>query len=536
MHELSNLLLIDIMAAAEPIQGLSFFSTDGGLREPRAAGQNKPPTMARSNVKKDADLFIEQLRARWPHECNAIFAPWDIRWFFDEYDFYKYGGQFLYENVLMTMTKQNEENLIRWSQVWSDGHKSHFHLIMDLGVDKVFHEDDHVKYGKAFLQKALEHMRAAYQRALNGELIEANMRQSLHPSFFYCPECRSHFVSDTMLAIPYAPSNEFLPRIPSIRTDPVQFIGQRRGASGFIPNTPFLGPPMQVQWAPTSQLHGHVPYPGVGAFIPVRTFDGALPDRELLNALPVPPGALFDPHSDSVSRVVSGNRHQHRPSSLANNFNTSHRVGNDYRDLGLDFNTTNRGRKDSAGRGRGYKTGNTSRKSSMSFNDNDGRRQADGSGSMVRRKLDRRPTLDFIRDESELGSANLHSSSQITPKCKPSGGQANRPADIFVPGKDAINTARADNKVPPYHSPLPVELPSGLRVTPDSIGDDVSHVVRLFAGGLSSSIHEWEIESAYRNLPGFDSVSIIHKQDNHSPGKRRFVFIVYVDCDVTRVY
>jgi len=103
------------------IQGISFFSTNGGKTKPRAVPDPKPPVIVRSNCQRDTKDFIAKLRKEWPIVCRSIFAEsevsktWDIRWFFDKYDFHVQGGEFLY-NVILTIMHENEADVVGWSR------------------------------------------------------------------------------------------------------------------------------------------------------------------------------------------------------------------------------------------------------------------------------------------------------------------------------------------------------------------------------------------------------------------------------------
>ena len=150
---------------------LAFFSTDGGKRPPRAAAPSDIISIVRSDPRTDAKHFVERLRAKWPHVCLGVFAPWQIHWFFDQHDFYQQGGRFLYDEVLGLMQKQNEDTLVPFCKEWSEYNKTNFHKVSELPVDQLFHEADHRRYGPGFLQKAKEWMMAALDRAW---LIEKN--------------------------------------------------------------------------------------------------------------------------------------------------------------------------------------------------------------------------------------------------------------------------------------------------------------------------------------------------------------------------
>lgn len=148
---------------------LAFFSTRGGRSAPRRAHRPRPSLVARSDATKDTQHMIEDLRKNYRHVCYSIFPGWDIRWFFDEYDFEFLGGQFLY-NVLYTIMEQNIQNVEIMARRWSEtNHRSfqEFAAIFsgDFPVERAFHKEDIDEHGIPFLQQVLRLMSTAYARA-----------------------------------------------------------------------------------------------------------------------------------------------------------------------------------------------------------------------------------------------------------------------------------------------------------------------------------------------------------------------------------
>lgn len=148
---------------------IAYFSTDGGRVPPRSASPYDVPAIVRSQPIADADQLIRSLRAKWPHICSSIFAPWKIYWFFDEYDFHQQGGRFLYDLVLGRMQKENEALLVDFCQRYSECNKEHFHYVKFMPAEKLFHQDDQNKYGVSFLGRAKEYMCTAFDRAVQAE-------------------------------------------------------------------------------------------------------------------------------------------------------------------------------------------------------------------------------------------------------------------------------------------------------------------------------------------------------------------------------
>ncbi len=175
------------------IQGISFFSTNGGETKPRAVPDPRPPVIVRSNSQRDTKDFIAKLRKEWPIVCRSIFAEsevsktWDIRWFFDEYDFHVQGGQFLY-NVILTIMHENEADVVGWSRDWTEKNQNLVPYIMTDHASTLtfFHKQDHDKHGETFIRKALEYMRSAFVRACVEERSQAEVPahvqgKELHP-------------------------------------------------------------------------------------------------------------------------------------------------------------------------------------------------------------------------------------------------------------------------------------------------------------------------------------------------------------------
>ena len=159
---------------------VALFSTNGGERQPRSATASDFEVVARSDPAADAQQIISELRAKWPHVCNNIFAPWDISWFFDEHDFFQQGGRFLYEDVLGRMQKENEKFLIFLCQEWTECNKSHFRAPTYVPVEQLFHQRDLDRYGRDFLERAKKHMCEVMDKTA---LIESQKAAQIPPSY-----------------------------------------------------------------------------------------------------------------------------------------------------------------------------------------------------------------------------------------------------------------------------------------------------------------------------------------------------------------
>lgn len=153
---------------------IAFFSTDGRRFSPRSVDPlNLPVPIIRSDEKVDMDKMIKRLRARWPHQCNGIFArssqdhqQWHLHWFFDEYDFYVLGGKFLYD-LLCKMQRQNECAVRDFVTSWS---KTNEHTWSSINFDHMTVQDtfsnlDKSRLGEEFLETCLRHIKSKYYGA-----------------------------------------------------------------------------------------------------------------------------------------------------------------------------------------------------------------------------------------------------------------------------------------------------------------------------------------------------------------------------------
>lgn len=361
-------------------QGPSFFSTNGCRYPPRFADHDSP-VIAHSNPQHDLDLLVGDLRKNWPHVCNAIFAPWDIRSFFDEYDFVRLGGQFLYM-VIQTIENQNLIALDRFTKSWSENNQTGFTVLGDSActVDIAFSAADHKNCGRWFLEKALERMKDAYHRAASMEnvahaakinadaqsnsLIQQQARDT-HP-FSPNQNPKSSSSSDTnpwatqdlgsnptprqKVMLQPTPAPEDLPRL---FQPPVASLSYRPGTafnpSEIQPNLqrPFFPPNMN----PTFQQQILLP----ASVEPVR---GWLPYSDAPIMAPVP-NIPFE--HQNIAQYFP---HQGPPpSSQQEQYNRQRGHSNN----SVDFEERFRGqggrhRKSSTGRGRGYYSSNSSRK------------------------------------------------------------------------------------------------------------------------------------------------------------------------------
>jgi len=169
---------------------LAFFSTNGGRRPFRTLGNPKPPVLCRSNREKDVKNYAAQLRKLQPHFCNSIFemsrtgTHFEPRWFFDEHDFHVQGGRFLYD-VIATLIAENQTELTSFCQRWSEANKENAGvaqlLFREKGNEFYFHTEDLETLGEYFLDRALAHMRKAYELA-QAEHVRQLQSSSNHES------------------------------------------------------------------------------------------------------------------------------------------------------------------------------------------------------------------------------------------------------------------------------------------------------------------------------------------------------------------
>ena len=152
---------------------LAYFSTGGGEREPRPASVPRDSVIVRSNFEKDVQDYCTRLRIEHPKACYTVFAGWDIRWYFDEYDFERQGGRFLY-TVLMTLMEENGKRVVEFCQQWAEKNQSTFPDWADpaFTVNKLFHAHDYEEYGPAFLGFARECLLDCYRKAREERLSE----------------------------------------------------------------------------------------------------------------------------------------------------------------------------------------------------------------------------------------------------------------------------------------------------------------------------------------------------------------------------
>lgn len=154
-----------------PVQGIAYFSTDGGARPPRAASWPRGPVVARSRFDQDVTKHIQYLRQRFPIICNAIFPGYDIRWYFDEHDWHLMGGKFLW-TVLDEMRKENEAQLLMVARDWIaanidnpafPGPAKH---ILNAPVNALFSPSQMRACGVPFLEYLRNHMIPQYEDAV----------------------------------------------------------------------------------------------------------------------------------------------------------------------------------------------------------------------------------------------------------------------------------------------------------------------------------------------------------------------------------
>ena len=156
------------------IQGPSLFSTNNGQREPRPAPIPRDAVIVRSDLNADAREFCEKLRLESPKICLKVFAPFDIRTFFDEYDFERLGGEFLYETLIL-LWKENGKRVVDFCQNWALKNEEAFHHWFDgkCDVETLFAKADQEEYGYDFLDKALMCMKECYEAAGEQRVTES---------------------------------------------------------------------------------------------------------------------------------------------------------------------------------------------------------------------------------------------------------------------------------------------------------------------------------------------------------------------------
>jgi len=150
-----------------PIQGPALFSIFlNGEREPRAAPFPRDAVVARSDLNAEARAYCEKLRVEAPKICFKVFAPFDIRTFFDEYDFERLGGEFLYETLIL-LWKENGKRVVDFCQNWAMKNEEAFHQWFEgtVSVGKLFATQDQEEYGYEFLDNALMCMKECYDAA-----------------------------------------------------------------------------------------------------------------------------------------------------------------------------------------------------------------------------------------------------------------------------------------------------------------------------------------------------------------------------------
>lgn len=159
------------------IQGPAVFSTANGAKPYRCLDHSDatekrswPPVIARSDFHGDVQKYKEDLTKAFPIEALGVFAPWDPRDYFDEYDWHRLGGEFCY-TVLERLQQRNEAELVKFCNGWHETNPSHIeHEALgasNMDVITLFHKDDRTKYGDLFLNKCLEYMRGAYFQMLS---------------------------------------------------------------------------------------------------------------------------------------------------------------------------------------------------------------------------------------------------------------------------------------------------------------------------------------------------------------------------------
>ena len=521
-------------AAERPvIQGRAYFSTDGGRFPPRQFVGSKPPSLVRSNLKKDQANLIHHLRSKWPHICLAIVPGWDIRDFWDEYDFHTQGGKFLYDTI-MVMMHENDNLLRSFCIEWSHYNQANFSVIIsDIGVQQLFHETDHAKYGVHFLSRALSHMRDAYTRAAAEERQKANVPKQ--PTQFLSssdPDEATQFRSVDRPMIRWTPHGIISTphRYNHLSDPPAPLTSQHAAPPTVIPQTV-----VQLGMAPTAP--GFTPYPGLG--VP--------------NIRP-PPGFTNIPSFEQQLPFAGG-----VPRTLRDTFVQPHEFPNQYPFNGREgsqswrrksdsmgeqlqavppseFNGSNRGRRSSISRGRGRRMSDT-RRPSLSYPNEDNAQAKPGSSWTPRGGGDswnskgRRSTMDRVADQQRgLPAPAEHAEPDKPPASKEPGApgitasvnakvqrieppfrskeSTNDHKPKADPGKALKQDPESDERVPGPVSgskllnPADIESIESRRmlVTRDFIGEDVTEILDLFVKNVPESTSRDEIAAAFNPI------------------------------------
>jgi len=170
----------------QPPKILAYFSTDGGKHEPRPASSPRDPVIVRSNFEKDVQDYCTRLRKEYPKACYSIFPQWDIRWYFDEYDFERQGGLFLY-TVLMTLMEENGKRVVTFCQEFAEKNRATFPDWAERALTPIqlFHERDYDEFGPQFMHYARDCLVESYEKA-RAERLSAVNRSKHHSRCLWC--------------------------------------------------------------------------------------------------------------------------------------------------------------------------------------------------------------------------------------------------------------------------------------------------------------------------------------------------------------
>jgi hypothetical protein len=176
-----------------PIQGPALFSTDNGKRDPRPAPFPRDAVVVRSDLHADARDYCKKLRLEYPKICLKVFAPFDIRTFFDEYDFERLGGEFLYETLIL-LWKENGKRVVDFCQNWALKNEESFGMWFEgnLSVKGLFAEEDRDAYGLEFLDKARMCMKECYDAAGQHRVTETIHGNAYQHDTHYSAELERH--------------------------------------------------------------------------------------------------------------------------------------------------------------------------------------------------------------------------------------------------------------------------------------------------------------------------------------------------------
>ena len=146
---------------------LFYFSCDGGQRAPRPYIPEKDPQcIVRSHPDQDGQILIEHLRKTWPHVTYGIFPPRNFQTLWDAFDVGVLGATFL-RAIVDQIGNENQQILGQFMVKWLSDQKDNYSVLRpdELDVDHAFHQEDHERFGRLFLEHALFWIQVRYREA-----------------------------------------------------------------------------------------------------------------------------------------------------------------------------------------------------------------------------------------------------------------------------------------------------------------------------------------------------------------------------------